>query len=211
MANRPLSLLEKIKVLLTQKEEISAARKGELEELASLILGQLKHTGFAKVTFICTHNSRRSQLAQIWFWWALAYFQIENVESYSAGTERTALNHRMVSALQRYGFSLQEMESGANPKYLMQGERPGVKELILFSKKYADAEHPQEDFIAVMVCDQADADCPLVPGSYARVSLPYVDPKVADDTPAETKCYDEKVIEVGREIVYLVKYLHGFV
>ena len=162
---------------------------------------------FSKVTFVCTHNSRRSQLSQVWFWQGLAYFNIKGISSYSGGTEATAFNHRMVSALQRFGFNLLKMDESDNPKYLMRSGVADEREMLLFSKKFADGFNPQKDFIAVMVCGQADAECPFVPGAYSRVSLPYEDPKVADDTDQEMKSYDDKVLEIGREILFMTKYL----
>ena len=200
-------LATKIEDLLSQENQISMERKQELKDLAKKICAQQEETGLSQVTFVCTHNSRRSQLSQIWFWRALEHFGIDGVSSYSGGTESTAFNHRMVSALQRFGFNILKLDEIENPKYLIRSGLANEREMVLFSKKYADTFNPQKNFIAVMVCGQADAECPFVPGAYSRVSLPYEDPKVADDTPQETKSYDDKVVEIGREILYLVKYL----
>lgn len=193
--------------LLSQENMISSKRKSELKDLANNIYSQHKEVGFAKVNFVCTHNSRRSQLSQIWFWKALEYFNLHGISSYSGGTESTAFNHRMVSALQRYGFNILKLDEAKNPKYVIRSGAAGEREMVLFSKKYAAEFNPQKDFIAVMVCGQADAACPIVPGAYARISLPYEDPKVADDTPQEQKSYDDKVVEIGREILFMVKQL----
>ncbi|MEO1261044.1 MAG: protein-tyrosine-phosphatase [Bacteroidota bacterium] len=194
----------KIEDLLSQENLISQKRKNELKDLANDIYNQHKEVGFSKVNFVCTHNSRRSQLSQIWFWRALEHFNLNGFSSYSGGTEATAFNHRMVSALQRYGFNILQLDEAINPKYVVRSGAAGEREMVLFSKKYADGFNPQKDFIAVMVCGQADAACPIVPGAYARVSLPYEDPKVADGTPREQKSYDDKVVEIGREILYMV-------
>lgn len=204
------SVSNKIESLLNQENLISEKRKSELEYLAKEIANQYKAKGFAKATFVCTHNSRRSQLSQIWFWRALEHYGINGVSSYSGGTEATAFNHRMVSAMQRYGFEILKLDENKNPKYLVRSGQANEKEMLLFSKKYSDQFNPQKDFVAVMVCGQADAECPFVPGAYSRVSLPYEDPKVADDTPLESKSYDDKVIEIGREIFYMTKQLESF-
>jgi len=203
------NLSTKIEDLLSQGNQISKERKNELKELALKISSQQKEMGFSKLNFVCTHNSRRSQLSQIWFWKALEYFELESISSYSGGTEGTAFNHRMVSALKRFGFNILTLDETKNPKYLIRSGKAEEREMVLFSKKYADSFNPQKDFIAIMVCDQADAECPFVPGAYSRIALPYEDPKVADDTPQETKSYDDKVLEIGREILFLVKHLKG--
>lgn len=200
----------KIQTLLSQEDQISDERKKELEFLAKEIHSQMKETGFSKATFVCTHNSRRSQLAQIWFWRALEHFELDNISSYSGGTEATAFNHRMVSALQRFGFDIQALDETKNSKYVVRSGKAKEREMVLFSKKYADSFNPQQDFIAVMVCSQADKACPFVPGAFSRVALPYEDPKVADDTPLEAKSYDDKVVEIGREVLYLVKRVNDY-
>jgi arsenate reductase (thioredoxin) len=56
-------------------------------------------------------------------------------------------------------------------------------ETVEFSKRYDDPSNPQEGFAALMVCDEADAGCPAVRGASLRLSLPFADPKVYDDTP----------------------------
>lgn len=182
---------------------ISAPRKQALQSLAQNIQSDLAQFGFAKLNFVCTHNSRRSQLGEIWLRAAAAYYHIENLHTYSGGTESTAFNHRMVAALQRAGFPLQALDHWDNPKYLAPLVETAPDHLLMFSKKYDDSYNPKKDFIAVMVCDQADADCPFVPGTSTRVSLPYLDPKAFDDTPQEAQAYDDKVRELGREMLFL--------
>ena len=55
----------------------------------------------ARLTFVCTHNSRRSLLCQTFGSAAAAYFGIHGVETFSGGTEATAFNSRAVAALRR--------------------------------------------------------------------------------------------------------------
>ncbi|MCH2215879.1 MAG: hypothetical protein MK086_11970 [Flavobacteriales bacterium] len=202
----PMSNLDKkIEALQSQEELISPERLEELNDLAGTIHAQKEQMGFSNVTWVCTHNSRRSQLAQIWFWKALQHYEIEKVKSYSGGTEATAFNHRMVKAVKDAGFSLYQRDETENPQYASRIDDTCESELILFSKKFTDEFNPQKDFIAVMVCSQADKECPFVPGAYTRVALPYEDPKVGDDTPQEGEAYAKKVDEIGREVLYLVK------
>ena len=201
------TLHHQIKTLETEQDLILGTRKVELGHLAKIIQDQLNRQGSASVTFVCTHNSRRSQLAELWFSAAAWHYQLSGIESYSGGTSATAFNPRMVEALVRFGFNLMKTTDSDNPRYLTNlSESPG-QEKVMFSKKYDDPFNPQKDFIAVMVCSQADHDCPFVPGAFARVSLPYDDPKAFDGTGQEEQAYDEKVEEIGREILYLVRVL----
>jgi len=197
----------KVQTLISQIDQIGQDRKAILEALANKIADQLQEHGFSKIIFVCTHNSRRSQLAQIWFWQAIRIFDLAAISSYSGGTEVAAFNHRMVEALRRFGFEIVAQDKSSNPRYALCAPDAKDKGLVLFSKTYSDDFNPQKDFIAVMVCGQADEGCPFVPGAYGRVSLPYDDPKAADDTKHESITYDAKVAEIGREMLYLAKAL----
>jgi arsenate reductase len=158
------------------------------------------------MTFICTHNSRRSHFGQVWAAVAAAHFGLENITTFSGGTEATAFNPRAVAALERAGFSI-ENPGGDNPKYKVRfGEAADA--LTCFSKKYDDASNPQKGFVAVMTCSDADRNCPIVPGAVARFATPYVDPKEADNTPQETARYDERCKQIATEMLYLMGKVH---
>jgi hypothetical protein len=107
-----------------------------------------------------------------------------------------------VAALKRAGFDIHRPE-GSNPKYIV---RNGInrKELICFSKKYSDESNPQSGFVAVMTCSDADQRCPVVSGASARFSLPYVDPKEADDTDQEQARYDERCAQIATEMFFVM-------
>ncbi len=137
----------------------------------------------------------------------MQHYKLKGITAYSGGTEATAFNRRMVDAVLRSGFYLASDGKEDNPTYYAKLSNSDPSQVEMFSKKFDDPFNPKADFIAVMVCGQADRDCPYVPGAYARVSLPYVDPKIADDTSEEAAVYDAKVREIGREILYLTRLL----
>ncbi len=196
-----------MEALIVEENLISLERKKELHDLAALILDNKLDSSCIGIVFVCTHNSRRSQLAQLWMRMACLHYGIDWIKSYSGGTEATAFNHRMVKAVKDFGFSLQTMSEGQNPKFYFPVTEEVDDQDIYFSKKYDDPFNPQENIIAVMVCAQADEACPFVPGAAGRFSLTFLDPKAYDDTKNEEKAYADKVIEIGREIIYLVKHL----
>lgn len=197
---------ENIKALENEEHLISETRKEELSYLSSEIKRQISELGKSDVIFVCTHNSRRSQLAELWLRAAAKYYNIKNVSTWSGGTEATAFNQRMVDAVVRIGFYITKDNQVKNPGYhvRLNDEDSGLK---MFSKKYDNLHNPQTGFIAVMVCGQADKDCPFVQGAFARIALPYEDPKKSDDTPQETLVYDAKVKEIGREILFMSRLL----
>ncbi len=196
-------LTENIEELQAQEPTIKEERKKILKDLAQSIADQLAQGQEAKIIFVCTHNSRRSQLAELWLRVAAVYFGLAGINTFSGGTEATAFNPRMVQALERAGFSLIGEEGETmNPRYTVKGAGD-MESQRMFSKKYDDPSNPQSDFLAVMVCTQADEACPFIPGAIDRISLPYIDPKRADNTSQETNTYDNTVDEIGREMVFV--------
>lgn len=178
---------------------ITEERRSKLIELSDYLK---EEPSASDLIFICTHNSRRSHLSQVWAQTAADWYSVRNITTYSGGTEATAFNPRAVAALKRAGFDIHRPE-GSNPKYIV---RNGInrKELICFSKKYSDESNPQSGFVAVMTCSDADQRCPVVSGASARFSLPYVDPKEADDTDQEQARYDERCAQIATEMFFVM-------
>lgn len=182
-------------------DAIPDERKKQLKKLALFIQSKQASGETAELTFICTHNSRRSHLSQLWAATAAAYYGVEGVKTHSGGTEATAFNPRAVAAVERAGFRVERPE-GENPHYQVtfSDEAPAQE---CFSKKYDDPVNPSSGFAAVMTCSEADKNCPTVEGASLRVALPFVDPKEADGTPEEAATYDARSRQIGTEMFYL--------
>lgn len=182
---------------------IPAERKESLDQLAEFVSSRKTEGATADLTFICTHNSRRSHLSQLWAATAAWHFGLDHVRTYSGGTEATAFNPRAVAAVERAGFQVVKPE-GKNPVYEVSFTKDHTAERC-WSKKYDDAANPQKDFCAVMTCSEADKNCPIVFGALDRVSLPYNDPKEADNTPEESARYDERCLQIAAELWYVMQ------
>jgi arsenate reductase len=199
------SILPALRICMKKFEgefnQIPADRKSVISELTDFILSKSNVGQPINLNFICTHNSRRSHIAQIWAQTAAHYYGINNVRCYSGGTEATAFNPRAVTAMREAGFDIQASEDGTNPVYAVRfsDDAPAIN---AFSKKYDDEFNPKKDFAAVMTCSHADENCPLVAGAAKRIALTYEDPKDFDGTPQELAKYSERVREIGREILY---------
>lgn len=181
---------------------IPAERKQELEQLGGYVRQQLQAGRSAKLIFICTHNSRRSHLSQIWAHIAAQYYGLNEVETYSGGTEATAFNPRAVSALRHCGLKIEADDlSLSNPIYLVRSSDASPA-LICFSKVFDQTPNPTRDYCAIMTCSQADDACPVVSGCELRLPIRYDDPKLADDTPAEAARYAERSRQICREMLY---------
>src|SRR5580704_897557 len=56
-------------------DQIPSERKSQLKKMALYVKSRLKAGEPARLTFICTHNSRRSHLSQIWAATAAHYYK----------------------------------------------------------------------------------------------------------------------------------------
>lgn len=175
-----------------------------LEELARQMAAQWAAQGKAAVLFVCTHNSRRSVLSQVWLAIAAYWYEVKQVLPYSGGTEATGIPSQIVETLERAGCMVLQRTEAPNPQYALEAGS-GVATQLLFSKHYTDPANPEKDFIAVMVCGEADAACPFVPGAVARISLPFEDPKLADGSRREASVYDQACERIGQELFYMME------
>lgn len=183
---------------------IASQRRAELEQVALYIQTCFGQSRAAKLTFICTHNSRRSHLSQLWAFYAAQYYNLPNVETYSGGTEATAFNPRAVAAMQRAGLNIvTKDETVSNPIYEVRSQGEAEPQ-VCFSKKYDASPNPNQGYCAVMTCSQADDACPLVTGCELRIAIRYEDPKIGDGTDSEAALYDERSRQICREMLYMM-------
>lgn len=183
---------------------IPSDRKSELAKVADYVRERLAKSEPAKLTFICTHNSRRSHLSQIWAQVASEHYGLVGVETFSGGTEATAFNPRAVAAMQRCGLKIVADDPAvANPRYSVYTSDSATPQ-VCFSKAYGDPPNPSKGYCAVMTCSQADDACPLVMGCDLRMPIRYEDPKVADDTEFEAQRYDERSAQICSEMLYMM-------
>jgi arsenate reductase len=179
---------------------ISSERLQLLNEMATYLIAKMKQGQEIRLNFICTHNSRRSQFSQIWAQTAAAYYGIEAF-CYSGGVEVTTFNPRAVAAIQRDGFNVVQKE-GENPIYFVLFSDDS-EPIVTFSKVYDDPINATKDFAAVMTCDHADENCPVISGAERRFPLRFEDPKAFDDSPLEETMYSERSHQIGAELFYL--------
>lgn len=187
-------------------DNIPGKRKKILHQLTAFVKKKLEEKKVVELIFVCTHNSRRSHMSQLWAQAASSYYKIPGVFCFSGGTEETAFNVRSVKTLQKAGFEITQITQGDNPIYQVIIE-PKSQPVMGFSKKFSHESNPQNDFCAIMTCTDADEACPFVPGAEARISLPYEDPKKSDDTAMESETYDARSIEIAREMFYAFSHL----
>lgn len=183
-------------------QSVSEERKVVLSPLIDFVQLKVSQGQEVRINFICTHNSRRSHLAQVWAQ-ALAYhFNIKNVSSYSGGTEATALFPMVAETLRNSGFEITTLSEGKNRIYSIK-YADNAHPIIGFSKKMDDDFNPKSGFAAAMTCDSANEACPYVPGAEKRIPITFEDPKIFDNTPQQVEKYSERSLQIATELFYV--------
>jgi arsenate reductase len=106
----------------------------------------------ARLLFLCTHNSARSQMAE----GLLRDLAGERFEVMSAGTQATHVRPQAIRVMDEIGIDISGQESKTLERYL--GE-------------------PFE--YMVTVCDDANEACPVFPGANNRLHWSFEDPAAA--------------------------------
>jgi|TARA_R100000479_G_scaffold33554_1_gene13779 arsenate reductase len=185
---------------------LSNERKELLKPLIEYISSKVKSNDPIRIVFICTHNSRRSHLAQIWMQ-ALAYYHGVNLfYSYSAGTEKTAVYPSVIDTLKSSGFLTEQLSKDDNPVYAVKFD-DNESAVIVFSKELASNFNPKSEFAAIMTCSQADEGCPFIAGAEKRIPITYEDPKAFDNTDEEEAKYKERSLQIATELQYVFQQL----
>ena len=195
------NLVETIKGII-DVQNVSEERKRILQPLIDYVQQKANSGADIDLNFICTHNSRRSHLAQVWAQVASAYFNIPNVHCYSGGTEETALFPKVAETLTNQGFTIFKIAETDNPIYAIKyGDNP--LPIIGFSKQYDSPFNPASAFVAIMTCSQADGGCPFIAGAEKRIPITFEDPKISDGSPEQAQVYAERSLQIATEMFYV--------
>ena len=189
--------------VLPDVANITSERKALLDQIAAKIQPQQGTEHTTKLLFVCTHNSRRSQLAQVWAWVAQCWYKVDHVESHSAGTEATAFHPNAIAALERAGLSVNENK---DQQVLLKVD-DNTPSAVFFSKTTEHPSIPDNSLIAIMTCSDAEQNCPFIPGALARIPLRYSDPKISDNGPNTAEVYDKTCLQIATEMFYLMQQL----
>lgn len=198
------ALLPKIKevTISFNYDKITFERKNILQPLIDFIQVKVENQEEIRLNFICTHNSRRSHLSQVWAQTAAHYYGIKDVFCYSGGTEATALFPKVAETLKNTGFKIQKLSEENNPVYAIKFAK-NQSPIIGFSKAYDNEFNPEIGFAAIMTCSQADGGCPFISGAEKRIPITFEDPKAFDNTPQQAEKYQERSLQIATEMFYV--------
>ena len=191
-----------VEVKYLDTDSISLTRRNLLEPLIVFIQSKVDTDQAVKLNFICTHNSRRSLLSQVWAQALGYYYNIKDLFCYSGGTESTDLFPAALEALEASGFKIDSQTQTKNPLHIIEF---AVNETPIkgFSKAYDHKENPKTAFAAILTCSQVDKECPYIPGAEVRIPLSFEDPKAFDKTSQQAEKYRERSLQIATELKYI--------
>ena len=199
-----LPIKQLIENMKADESNLSQTRKNALAHLADTLVE--KKTGDdLQLIFICTHNSRRSIFAQVWASVLADHFQLP-IKAFSGGTEATAVHENTLKCLEDLGFEITSGNDRQNEKVQIKyGEH---KQISCFSKVFDHPENPQQDFIALMLCDHAAEHCPFIPNASARLNFTFLDPKKYDGTVFKSDKYKEICLDIAIQLDQIFQRIH---
>lgn len=157
---------------------------------AKTLAEALRH-GPVQLLFVCTHNSRRSQLSEALA--AAEWAESAEIEVRSCGTEKTACHPSTVQALADLGWSATELGEGT--VWVNKGD----VQRTLYSKTLDEVPRDRP-IVALMTCAEADEACPAIPGAVARIPWRYPDPKFSDGQPECRATYRAVAEAIARDL-----------
>lgn len=199
--NKQFAKIEEV-INSLQTSTISKERKEVLQPLVDYIQEKVQLNDTIRLNFICTHNSRRSHLSQVWAQAMATYFNIDKVYAYSGGTEATALFPVAAETLKNQGFQINKLSHSDNPVYAIKHASDEAA-VIGFSKTFDDSFNPNTSFAAILTCSSADEGCPFIAGAEKRIPITFEDPKAFDNTPQQAEKYEERSIQIATELFYV--------
>jgi arsenate reductase len=203
-------LFKKIEITVNalKIQSISEERKKTLQPLIDFIESKATDNQEIRLNFICTHNSRRSHLSQVWAQVLAFHFNIKNVFCYSGGTEATALFPMVAKTIENTGFEINTISENNNPVYSIKyakNEHP----IIGFSKTFDNNFNPKSEFAAILTCSHADEGCPFIAGAEKRIPITFEDPKAFDNTPQQAQKYQERSLQIATELAYVFSQINS--
>lgn len=204
MKNSAKNLFPKIHQLIQELDLKSLSKDRELllQPLIEFIQAKRSAHQEIRLNFICTHNSRRSHLSQIWAQAMASYYDIAKVQCYSAGTEATAIYPMVIETLMHQGFQIDKLTDGDNPFYAIKNSKNSLP-IIGFSKQINNVFNPESEFAAIMTCDAAYESCPFVAGAEKRFPITFEDPKLFDNGPQQQLKYRESSLQIASDMNYI--------
>jgi len=186
---------------------VPADRKDSLTRIGNYVMEIQQEHDDAEILFAGKKNASLSQLAEIWSYVASRYYKISHIKVCSGGITPGAFNYRVAAALKRCGFFI--MPGGGyanNPVYFINLGRD-YPDYSLFAKSLDYYLNPHAGYLVIPVCPGMDSVNYTVFGAQKVIPFHWKDPALWNDTPMETRKYDQCSHEIARDMFFLMNYI----
>ena len=186
--------------------KIPEDRRYRLNEIVYFLETQEQNRDPWQVLFISTNQSSVGHLAQVWAKTASYYFGFSKFESYSGGLAPHQISISTITTLEKAGFIVYKSDINNIGVYRIKYSY-NLEPIVAFPKKIEHVKNPNQDFMAVIVEENADLNIQNVRGTYDRLLLTYEDPLGYDGSDVESSIYNESCKKIAVEMFYVFSQL----
>jgi len=188
------------------KYDIPKQRLELLIKLSKFIADQLKNELFVNLNFVDEDNSKISQLLQVWSSFAIQYFKLKNIQSYSGGISVSSVHKNTIKSLQKIGFKFQLVDfSHQNSSYLVSSNNfTGTG--LLFSKSIYNPTN-KCPFITLIVSENSNTISPYITDTVKLFHLEYPNPNSFNTNLFKIERYTALNLQIAAEIHFLFKWM----
>lgn len=199
-------LNEYVKEFPKEFRKIPEDRRYRLNEIVYFLEEQEENKEPWQVIFISTNQSSVSQMAQVWSKVAAYHFGFQKFQSFSGGLKPIEITMSSIITMEKAGFIIYKSNIGGIDVYRIKYSY-NLEPIVAFPKKIRHVKNPYENFMAVLVEENADINITNIKGTYDRLLLNYNDPVGYEGSDLEDQVYEESCRTVAREMFYIFSQL----
>jgi len=192
------------------KYSISQQRQELLIAISNFISEQLKKKPPVYLNFIDENNSRISQLLQVWSAFAIQYFNLQAIHSFSGGITVSSVHKNTIKSLQKLGFKFQLLDFfHQNSSYIASSKNFNEISLVFSKSIYNPANI--SPYITIMVCENPIDISSYIQNSLKTFHLEYPNPTTFDATLYQSEKYAALNLQIAAETYFLFKKIDSFI
>ena len=187
--------------------KIPEDRRYRLNEIVYFLEEQEANNDPLQLLFISSNQSSISQMAQVWSKAAAYYFGFSNFHAFSGGINTGEISTSTITTLEKAGFIVYKNDIDGIDVYRIKYSY-NLRPILAFTKKIEHVKNPYNNFMAVVLDENADINIQNIRGTYNRLFLSYVDPVGYEGSDQEDQVYEESCKKVAVEMFYVFSQLH---
>lgn len=193
---------EYVKGFSKEFRKIPEDRRFRLNEIVYFLEEQKENKAPRQLVFMSTNQSSVSQMVQVWSKAAAYYYGFTNFQSFSSGLKPDKISVNTIVTLEKAGFIAYKTDIDGIDVYRVKYSY-NLAPVIVFPKKIGHVKNPYNNFMAVIVDDNAEINITNIDGTYNRLLLEYTDPVGYENSDQEIQMYDGSCRKIAVEMFYV--------